>query len=171
MTDQPSRARLPITAARPELLPARAHADDAGLDLCAADAHRLAPGERALVDTGLTLALPAGTVGLVCPRSGLAAKHGITVLNAPGIIDAGYRGPVKVALINLDADHDFSIAPGDRIAQLVITPISPVSIDHVDTLDAGDTRGVGGFGSSGGFGAAASGDESASSAPGSSEGE
>lgn len=154
MISPSSPAALPIAAERADLLPTRAHDGDAGLDLRAAAAHRLEPGQRALVDTGLAIALPPGTAGLVCPRSGLAAKHGVTVLNAPGIIDAGYRGPVKVALINLDPNAAFEIAPGDRIAQLVITPFVPVVIEPVDALEAGDTRGVHGLGSSGGFGTA-----------------
>ncbi|CAM3983038.1 MULTISPECIES: dUTP diphosphatase [Helcobacillus] len=147
------RASLQIAASDPALMPSRAHADDAGLDLRAADAVRLEPGDRALVDTGLRIALPTGTVGLVCPRSGMAAKHGITVLNGPGIIDAGYRGPLKVALVNTDPREAFEIQRGDRIAQLLVTPIIIPEIQRVDALGESAGRGVGGFGSSGGFGA------------------
>lgn len=121
----------------------------AGLDLSAAlDAPiALAPGERALVPTGLAMAIPAGFEGQVRPRSGLAAKHGITCLNSPGTVDSDYRGEVKVILINL-GHEPFSISPGDRIAQLVIAPVAQAGVELVDSLD--DTgRGSGGFGSTG----------------------
>lgn len=110
-------------------------------------------GGRALVDTGLAVALPPGTVGLVCPRSGLAAKHGVTVLNGPGIVDAGYRGPLKVALHNTDPTEDFPLHVGDRIAQLVVVPFLAPVLQEVDDLEQTD-RSTAGFGSSGGFGAA-----------------
>jgi dUTP pyrophosphatase len=110
-------------------------------------------GGRALVDTGLALALPPGTVGLVCPRSGLAAKHGVTVLNGPGIVDAGYRGPIKVALHNTDAAEDFALRVGDRIAQLVVVPFLAPAVQEVADLEETD-RAASGFGSSGGFGGA-----------------
>lgn len=133
-------------------MPTRAHADDAGLDLACAQDLEIPPGGRALVDTGLTVALPPGTVGMVCPRSGLAAKHGVTVLNGPGIVDAGYRGPVKVALHNTDLTEPFALRTGDRIAQLVVVPFLAPALQQVDELD--DTQRAGsGFGSSGGFAA------------------
>lgn len=113
-------------------------------------------GGRALVDTGLALALPPGTVGMVCPRSGLAARHGITVLNGPGIVDAGYRGPVKVSLHNTDPTEPFALHVGDRIAQLVVVPFVVPVLQEVADLEETD-RAQGGFGSSGGFGAAADG--------------
>lgn len=135
-------------------LPYRAHAHDAGADLISSEDLVLAPGERALVGTGIRLALPEGTVGMVCPRSGLAMRHGITVLNGPGIVDAGYRGEVRVPLLNTDREQPFAIRRGDRIAQLVIVPFLAPALTVVDELDATD-RAEGGFGSSGGFGAPA----------------
>ena len=108
-------------------------------------------GGRALVDTGLALALPPGTVGMVCPRSGLAARHGVTVLNGPGIVDAGYRGPVKVSLHNTDPTEPFVLHVGDRIAQLVVVPFLAPVLQEVADLEETD-RAQGGFGSSGGFG-------------------
>ncbi|MFC7457831.1 dUTP diphosphatase [Brachybacterium sp. GCM10030267] len=132
-------------------MPHRAHADDAGLDLSSAEDVEIPAGGRALVDTGVSLALPPGTVGLVCPRSGLASRHGITVLNGPGIVDAGYRGPIKVSLHNTDLSEPFALAAGDRIAQLVVVPFLAPALQQVDDLDATD-RDASGFGSSGGFG-------------------
>jgi dUTP pyrophosphatase len=134
-------------------LPHRAHADDAGLDLASAEDLVIPAGGRALVDTGLALALPPGTVGMVCPRSGLAAKHGVTVLNGPGIVDAGYRGPVKVALHNTDPTTDFALHVGDRIAQLVVVPFLAPALVEVEDLEETE-RSSAGFGSSGGFGGA-----------------
>lgn len=132
-------------------LPSRAHDDDAGLDLLAdLDGPLnlvLLPGEQRLVPTGIAIALPPSTVGMICPRSGLATKHGVTVTNAPGIVDAGYRGEVKVALINLGAEP-FSVTNGMRIAQLVVTPILVPQLDVVTDL-ADTVRGTGGFGSTG----------------------
>ncbi len=128
-------------------LPAYAHPGDAGLDLYAADTTTLRPGERALVPTGIALAIPEGFVGLVHPRSGLAVDHGLTVLNAPGTIDAGYRGEVKVLLINLGQDVA-EIAHGQRIAQLLLMRIGLADVREVDLLDA-TVRGAGGFGSTG----------------------
>ena len=132
-------------------LPAYQSAGAAGLDLMAALAPgvvlRLAPGERAVVPTGISLSLPAGYEGQVRPRSGLAIKHGVTVLNSPGTLDADYRGEIGVILINLGAEP-FEIARGARIAQLVIAPVAQVSLTEVPTLD-GTVRGTGGFGSSG----------------------
>lgn len=140
---------LPITITRPEIEPTRAHPDDAGLDL-RADIDRpftLGRGSRALIPTGVTAAIPAGHAGLVCPRSGTALKHGVTITNAPGVIDAGYRGDIGVVLHNLGAGV-FTIRPGDRIAQLVIVPIVTPATVVVETLDDTD-RGAGGFGSTG----------------------
>lgn len=129
-------------------LPRRAHPGDAGLDLCALDGGTLAPGARTTVPTGLAIALPAGHAGLVLPRSGLAARHGITVVNAPGLIDEGFRGELRVLLLNTDPDAAFTWSAGDRIAQLVIVAVAGPELLEVDTLD--DTaRGLGGFGSSG----------------------
>ncbi|MGX1737752.1 dUTP diphosphatase [Corynebacterium flavescens] len=129
-------------------LPQRAHRGDAGADLYAAQDLTLAPGERALVGTGIALALPLGTVGLVHPRSGLAAKHGLSVVNTPGTIDADYRGEIKVCLINHDLHEPIEITRGMRIAQLVIQRVELVDFAEVDDLD--DTeRGAGGYGSTG----------------------
>lgn len=149
---EPAAPDLPVSLGPGAALPGRAHHDDAGLDLTAAEDAEIPPLGRALVGTGVAVALPAGTVGLVCPRSGLAARHGITVLNGPGIVDAGYRGEIKVTLHNTDADQPFAVRAGDRIAQLVIVPVlasRPVAVDVLDTT----ARGQGGFGSSGGFAA------------------
>lgn len=129
------------------MIPIRAHPDDAGLDLIANEEITILPGSRALVGTGIAIALPPGTVGMVCPRSGLAAKQGVTVLNAPGIVDAGYRGEVKVILVN-HSDSPARIMVGDRIAQLVITPALTPVVHVVEDLDA-TARGEGGFGSTG----------------------
>jgi dUTP pyrophosphatase len=128
--------------------PTRAHDGDAGLDLYAAEAARLEPGERASIGTGIALAIPVGHAGLVLPRSGLAARHGISVVNAPGLIDCGYRGEVRVLLLNTDRSEPFEIAVGDRIAQLVIMPVTRATFVPVETLP-GSARGNGGFGSTG----------------------
>jgi dUTP pyrophosphatase len=128
--------------------PLRAHPGDAGCDLFAAEAARLEPGERASVGTGIAVEIPEGSAGLVLPRSGLAAKHGISLVNAPGLIDAGYRGELRVLLLNTDTAEPFEIEPGDRIAQLVIVEIGGGEPVEVDSL-AGSVRGDGGFGSSG----------------------
>lgn len=129
-------------------LPSYAHEGDAGLDLRATEALTLEPFERALVSCGFALAIPQGYAGLVIPRSGLAARHGITVVNAPGLIDSGYRGEVKVILMNLDPKEPFEVHVGDRIAQLMIVAAPAVAPVAVESLD--DTqRGTGGFGSSG----------------------
>lgn len=149
---QETASDLRIRVAPGAAMPSRAHADDAGLDLASAEELEIPPGGRALVDTGIAIALPPGTVGLVCPRSGLAAKHGITVLNGPGVVDAGYRGPVKVSLHNTDLEHPFRLRRGDRIAQLVVVPFLAPTLQQVDQLE--DTeRAASGFGSSGGFSA------------------
>jgi dUTP pyrophosphatase len=129
-------------------LPARAHEDDAAFDLYADESVELAPGARAPVSTGVALALPEGSAGLVLPRSGLAARHGITVVNAPGLVDPGYRGPVTVVLLNTDRETPHAISVGDRIAQLMIVATAPVALEPADELSA-STRGEGGFGSTG----------------------
>lgn len=129
-------------------LPVYAHPGDAGADLVAAEAIRLEPGERALVGTGVRIALPDGYAAFVVPRSGLAAKHGITIVNAPGTVDAGYRGEIKVSLLNTDRDHPYDVAVGDRIAQLIVMPVPPVRFVPVDELPD-SVRGAGGFGSTG----------------------
>lgn len=129
-------------------LPTRAHDGDAGLDLYAAEAAHIGPGERWQVATGLAIELPEGHCGLVVPRSGLARRHGISLVNAPGVIDAGFRGEVKVLLLNNDPAEVFRISPGDRIAQLVVTPY--LTVEPVATSALSDTdRGQAGFGSTG----------------------
>lgn len=129
-------------------IPVRAHPDDAGLDLHAAEAARLEAGERASVGTGLAVAIPEGHAGLVLPRSGLAAKHGIALVNAPGLIDPGYRGELRVLLLNTDREAGFEIAVGDRIAQLLLVPFTPAQPIEATELDE-TRRGLAGFGSSG----------------------
>lgn len=129
-------------------LPSRAHGDDAGLDLRAAEVARIEPGERVSVGTGLAVAIPGGYAGLVLPRSGLAARHGIALVNAPGLIDPGYRGELRVLLLNTDRAEAFEIEPGDRIAQLLVVPFvaaEPVEVDELDET----RRGLAGFGSTG----------------------
>ncbi len=128
-------------------LPTRAYEGDAGLDLAASERVELGPGERALVGTGLTVAIPHGHAGFVQPRSGLAARHGITVLNTPGLVDAGYRGELKVVLLNSDRSQPFVVEPGMRIAQLVVLPVATPNLVEVDELPASE-RGEKGFGSS-----------------------
>ena len=128
--------------------PARAHAGDAGFDLCAAEALTLGPGERASVGTGVALAIPAGHAGLVLPRSGLALRHGIALVNAPGLIDPGYRGEVRVLLLNTDRSESFEVAPGDRIAQLLVVRFEAPELEAAEALDA-TARADGGFGSTG----------------------
>jgi dUTP pyrophosphatase len=130
-------------------LPAYAHDGDAGADLVTAEDVELAPGERALVGTGIAIAVPTGYAAFVHPRSGLAAKHGVTVVNAPGTIDAGYRGEIKVILLNTDAARPVSLRRGDRIAQLVVQRVENVTFREVPALP-GSARGEGGFGSTGG---------------------
>jgi dUTP diphosphatase len=139
------RVRLLSEAAR---LPGHAHAGDAGLDLHASEPATLEPGERASVGTGIALEIPPGHAGLVLPRSGLAANHGIALVNSPGLIDAGYRGEVRILLLNTDQDRRFQIGPGDRIAQLVVTPIA--TAEPIEATQLAETgRGDGGFGSTG----------------------
>jgi dUTP pyrophosphatase len=130
------------------MLPSRAHAGDAGLDLYACEAAHLGPGERWSVGTGVAVEIPEGHAGLVLPRSGLAKKHGIALVNSPGLIDSGYRGELRVLLLNTDPADIFRVEPGDRIAQLVITPIVLADPVEAEAL-AESTRGDGGFGSSG----------------------
>jgi dUTP pyrophosphatase len=131
-------------------LPSYAHPGDAGADLCTAVDVTLAPGERRLVPTGIALALPEGYVGLVHPRSGLAARHGLSIVNAPGTIDAGYRGEVQVCLVNLDPRAPITLRRGDRIAQLVVQRVEQARFVEVSDLP-GSARGAGGYGSTGGF--------------------
>jgi dUTP pyrophosphatase len=128
--------------------PARAHADDAGMDLHADEAAHIDPGARASVGTGLALAIPDGHAGLVLPRSGLAAERGITLVNTPGLIDAGYRGEVRVLLLNTDRERSFRVLPGDRIAQLVLVRVEAPELAHVGELSE-TARGASGFGSTG----------------------
>ena len=128
-------------------LPTRAYEHDAGLDLAACERVELEPGERALVGTGLTVAIPAGHAGFVQPRSGLAARHGITVLNTPGLVDSGYRGELKIVLLNTDRAEPFVVEPGMRIAQLVVVPVALPEPREVAELPDSE-RGEKGFGSS-----------------------
>lgn len=137
--------RVPVVAAQ---LPVYARAGDAGADLTSTRTLVLHPGERALVGTGVRLALPEGTVGLVTPRSGLAARHGLSIVNSPGVIDSGYRGEIKVCLVNLDPAQPVEINQGDRIAQLVVMPFVHARFEPVDSLDE-TQRGSGGYGSTG----------------------
>lgn len=128
--------------------PQYAYVGDAGLDLRSAEQATLAPFERKTISCGIAVAIPEGHAGFVLPRSGLASKHGISIVNAPGLIDSGYRGELKVILVNLDAHESFEVSPGDRIAQLVVMPVPASQLVEVDELDE-TTRGAGGFGSSG----------------------
>src|SRR2546430_6595381 len=129
--------QLPVRRLREDaVLPERAYAGDAGLDLAACERHELAPGERALVGTGLAVAIPEGYAGFVQPRSGLAARHGITIVNTPGLVDSGYRGELQVVLLNTDEREGFVVEPGMRIAQLVIVPVPGVDPVEVEELPA-----------------------------------
>jgi dUTP pyrophosphatase len=130
------------------VLPARAYEGDAGLDLHALQPIVLGPGERASIPTGVAVEIPEGCAGLVLPRSGLAARHGIALVNAPGLIDSGYRGEIRVLLLNTDRVHPYDLAPGDRIAQLLVIRHEIATAVEVDEL-TGSERGTGGFGSSG----------------------
>jgi dUTP pyrophosphatase len=130
------------------ILPTRAHDGDAGLDLFAAEHATIGPGERASVGTGIAVEIPAGHAGLVLPRSGLADRHGIALVNAPGLIDSGYRGELRVLLLNTDPTDGFEVAAGDRIAQLLVAPFAEVEAVEATEL-AVSSRGVAGFGSSG----------------------
>ncbi len=139
---------LPVRRLRPDAqVPTRAYAGDAGIDLAACERVELAPGERALVPTGLAVAIPAGYAGYVQPRSGLAAKHGISIVNTPGLVDSGYRGELRVALLNTDSREAFVVEPGMRIAQLVVLAVpdvEPVEVAELPDSERGDR----GFGSS-----------------------
>ena len=140
---------LPVRRLDPGLpLPAYAHPGDAGADLCAAADVELPPGGRATIGTGIAVAVPEGYAAFVHPRSGLASRHGVTVVNAPGTVDAGYRGEVRVVLLNTDPDEPFTVRRGDRIAQLVVQPVTTVRFLDVAELPA-SPRGEGGFGSTG----------------------
>lgn len=136
---------VPIIA---PVTPSYAHSGDAGADLVSAESLVLGPGERALVATGVRIALPEGYAAFVVPRSGLAAKHGITIVNSPGTVDAGYRGEIKVSLLNTDLRESYTVAVGDRIAQLIVMPVSRARFIPVEDLEDSD-RGAGGFGSTG----------------------
>jgi dUTP pyrophosphatase len=139
---------LPIRRLRDDaILPERAYAGDAGLDLAACERHELGPGERAVVPTGLAVAIPEGYAGFVQPRSGLASKHGITIVNTPGLVDSGYRGELRVVLLNTDSSEPFVVEPGMRIAQLVVLPVPEIELFVVEELPESE-RGVRGFGSS-----------------------
>ncbi|WP_313356012.1 dUTP diphosphatase [Microbacterium sp.] len=136
---------VPIISAN---VPFYAHPGDAGADLVSTEAVRLEPGERALIGTGVRIALPEGYTAFVVPRSGLAAKHGITVVNSPGTVDAGYRGEIRVSLLNTDSREAYDVAVGDRIAQLIVMPVVQARFEPVDDLPD-SVRGDGGFGSTG----------------------
>jgi dUTP pyrophosphatase len=140
---------LPIRRLREDaVLPERAYAGDAGLDLAACERHELGPGERAVVGTGLAVAIPEGHAGFVQPRSGLADRHGISIVNAPGLIDSGYRGELKVILLNTDRSERFVVEPGMRIAQLVVLEVPELELAETHELPVTE-RGVRGHGSSG----------------------
>jgi dUTP pyrophosphatase len=129
------------------VLPGRAYPGDAGLDLVACERVELGPGERAVVGTGMAVAIPDGYAGFVQPRSGLAARHGISIVNTPGLVDSGYRGELRVIVLNTDTRERFVVEPGMRIAQLVVVPVASVEPVEIDELPAAE-RGVRGFGSS-----------------------
>ena len=140
---------LPVRRLRADaVLPSRAYPGDAGLDLAACEACEIGPGERAVVSTGLAVAIPEGYAGFVLPRSGLARRHGVTIVNTPGLIDAGYRGEVQVTLLNTDAVEVFRVEPGMRVAQLVVLAVPEARLVEVGELPESE-RGSGGFGSSG----------------------
>jgi dUTP pyrophosphatase len=139
---------LPIRKLRPDaVLPSRAYAGDAGIDLASCEHVELPPGARAVVGTGLAVAIPEGHAGFVQPRSGLASQHGLTIVNTPGLVDAGYRGELRVVLLNTDTREPFVVEPGMRIAQLVVVPVRTVDVVEVDELPESE-RSVRGFGSS-----------------------
>ena len=148
MSQRRDEPKVLVRRLDPELpLPARAHPGDAGVDLYAAEAVALAPGERATVPTGVAVAIPEGYTGLVAPRSGLAQRHGLGIVNAPGVVDAGYRGEIRVLLVN-HGSEPVSLARGERIAQLLVVPVSTVGVVEVYQLPLSE-RGAGGFGSTG----------------------
>jgi dUTP pyrophosphatase len=141
-------SELPIRRLRADaVIPERAYEGDAGLDLSACERVELGPGERAVIGTGLAVAIPEGHAGFVQPRSGLASRHGITIVNTPGLVDSGYRGELRVVLLNTDREQAFVVEPGMRIAQLVVVPVSEPEPIEVEELPATE-RGVRGFGSS-----------------------
>ena len=161
---EPDRVEILIKRLDPGLpLPARAHPGDAGTDLFAAQDVELAPGQRAIIPTGVAIALPDGYAAFVHPRSGLAARHGITLVNAPGTVDAGYRGEIRVTLLNTDTERPVRLQRGDRIAQLVVQRVAYPVFHEVETLP-GSARGEDGFGSTGGH--AASADQLGNEVPG-----
>jgi dUTP pyrophosphatase len=131
-----------------DVLPVYAHPGDAGADLCSAETVTLQPGRRKTVGTGISIALPDGFAAFVVPRSGLAARHGITIVNSPGTVDAGYRGEIRVTLLNTDTEVPYDIAAGDRIAQIIVMPVTQARFVPVDQLPDSE-RGTGGFGSTG----------------------
>lgn len=142
-------ATIPVQVSNQEaVIPSKAYKGDAGYDLSSVEKVVLKPFQRALISTGLSLAIPEGFGGFVVPRSGLAIKQGLSIVNAPGLIDSNYRGEIKVIAINLDAEHDIVINPGDRIAQLVVMSVETIDFVRVESL-SGSERGEGGFGSSG----------------------
>ncbi|QEH93091.1 dUTP diphosphatase [Dermacoccus abyssi] len=158
-SDDDGHLTVPIRRLDPGLeVPTYAHAGDAGADLRARVGLTLAPGHRALVPTGTAVAIPEGYAGFVHPRSGLAARHGITIVNAPGVVDAGYRGEIQVNLVNTDSRESFTVSRGDRIAQLVVQRVEKATFVVVDDLDD-SSRGAGGHGSTGGFAATQAGAE------------
>ena len=139
---------VPVRRLRPDaVLPRQAYEGDAGVDLAACEPLTLGPGERGVVPTGIAVEIPEGYAGFVQPRSGLAAEHGIGVVNSPGLVDAGYRGELRVVLLNTDRRKTFEVVPGMRIAQLVVLPVAPARLVEVDELAASE-RGARGFGSS-----------------------
>jgi dUTP pyrophosphatase len=163
---QAARLTVPLVRLDPELaVPGYAHPDDAGADLLSRVDVTLAPGERRTVPTGVAVALPAGYAAFVHPRSGLAARHGLTLVNAPGTVDAGYRGEIQVTLLNTDSAAPVSLRRGDRIAQLVVQRVERVTFVEVDQLPE-SVRGTGGFGSTGGFGVTVVPADVAGAAPG-----
>jgi dUTP diphosphatase len=141
--------RIPVRRLRPDaVIPVRAYPGDAGVDLAACDRYELGPGERVAVGTGLAVAIPEGYAGFVQPRSGLAVEHGITIVNSPGLVDAGYRGEILVILLNTDREEPFIVEPGMRIAQLVVVAVEEMQLNEVDELEATERSGRG-HGSSG----------------------
>jgi len=146
-----SPAELEVTLLDPRgILPLRAHAGDAGLDLCLIDPVEIGPGERARCGLGIAVAVPGGHAGLVVPRSGLAARLGLSIANTPGIIDSGYRGELQLLLLNTDRSEPIALAAGERVAQLLIVPVAlPVPVQVERLTAAGDARGAGGYGSTG----------------------